>query len=160
MKGVVFGWDVESLVITVLYIRKALIPYAWMVLIVHAQNLYNHPVDDLCLAIILRMESCGLGELGVQHWLEAGPKCTKDPVVPIWDDRLWDPKVYPQSFKEEFCSGFYCYILFAGCHNDHLRESIDDHENAVVSMLGRRKDRHVIHRVVFPRSTRGRKWSI
>jgi hypothetical protein len=46
-------------------------------------NVYDHLVDDLCLAISLRMESCGLGELGVQHRPEAGPKCTKEPVVPI-----------------------------------------------------------------------------
>jgi hypothetical protein len=31
------------------------------------QNVYDHPIDDLCLAISLGMESCGLGELGVQH---------------------------------------------------------------------------------------------
>jgi hypothetical protein len=35
-------------------------------------------------------------------------------------DRLWDPKVYPHSFKEEFSSGL-CYdILLVGCHNGHL----------------------------------------
>ena len=50
-----------------LYIGEALIPCAWMLLIVHAQNVYNHPVDDLYLAISLGMERCGLGELGVQH---------------------------------------------------------------------------------------------
>ena len=56
---------VESPVITVLYIGEALIPCAWMLQIVHAQNVYNHPLDDLFLAISLDMESCGIGELGV-----------------------------------------------------------------------------------------------
>jgi hypothetical protein len=68
--------------------------------------------------------------------------------------------VYPHSFKEEFSSGF-CYdILLAGHHNGHLRESVDDHKNTIISMLSRRKARHVIHRDGFPRSTRGRKRSI
>ena len=30
-------------------------------------DVYNHHVDNLFLAISLGMESCGLGELGVQH---------------------------------------------------------------------------------------------
>jgi hypothetical protein len=68
--------------------------------------------------------------------------------------------VYPHSFKEEFSSGFCCDILLAGRHNGHLREFVDDHENTVISMLSRRKARHVIHGDGFPRSTRGRQWSI
>jgi hypothetical protein len=124
------------------------------------QNVYNHPVDDLCLAISLRMESCGLGELGVRHRPEAGPKCTKEPTVPIWDDTLWDPKVYPHSFKEEFSSGFCCDILLASYDNGHLRESVVDHKNKVIFILSKRKARHVIHRDRFPRSTGGRKRSI
>jgi hypothetical protein len=68
--------------------------------------------------------------------------------------------VYPHSFKEVFSSGFCCDILLASCHNGHLPESVDDHENTVISMLSIRKDRHLIHGDGFPRSTRGRKWSI
>ena len=139
---------------------KALIPCAWMIWIVHAQNVYNHPIDDLYLAISLGMVSSGLGELGVQHWPEAGPKCAEEPAVTIWYDRLWDTKVHPHSFKEEFSSGFCCDILFVGYHNGHLWEYIDDHENIVVSMLSRRKVWHVIHGNGFPRSIRGRKQSI
>jgi hypothetical protein len=30
-------------------------------------NVYDHPVDDLCLAISLGVESRGLSELGIQH---------------------------------------------------------------------------------------------
>jgi len=68
--------------------------------------------------------------------------------------------VYPYSFKEEFSSGFCCDILLAGHHNGHIRESIDDHKNTVISMLSRRKARHVIHRDGFPRLTGCRKQSI
>ena len=50
-----------------LYIGEALVPCAWMLLIVHVHNLYNNYVDDLCLAISLGMESCGLGEVGVKN---------------------------------------------------------------------------------------------
>ena len=64
-------------------IGEALIPCAWMLSVVHAQNVYNHPDDDLCLAISLGMESCGLSEFGVQHRPEIGPKCTEEPASPI-----------------------------------------------------------------------------
>ena len=43
----------------------------------------DHPVDNLCLAVILRMESCELSEFGVQHRPKIGPKCTEEPVVLI-----------------------------------------------------------------------------
>jgi len=72
----------------------------------------------------------------------------------IWDDRLWDPKMYPHSLKEEFSSSFFCDILLAGCRNGRLREFVDDHKITVVSMLSRRKARHVIHGDGFPRPTR------
>jgi len=63
-------------------------------------------------------------------------------------------------FKEDFYSGFCCDILLAGRHTGHLQESIDDHKNTIIAMLSRRKARHVIHGYGFPRSTRGRQWSI
>jgi hypothetical protein len=44
---------------------------------------YDHSIDDLYLAINLQMESCGLGELGVKHQPEAGPKCAEEPAVLI-----------------------------------------------------------------------------
>ena len=94
--------------------------------------------------------------VGFQNWPEAGPKCIEEIFVSIWDDRLWDPKVKPKSFKKYFSSGFCCDILLAGRHNGHLWESVDDHENTVISMLSRRKAWHVIHGDGFPRSTRGR----
>ena len=51
-------------------------------------------------------------------------------------------------------------MLLASHHNGHLRESIDNHKNIVISMLSRRKGRHVIHGDGFPRSTRGMQRSI
>ena len=42
------------------------------------QNVYDHPVDDIFLAISLRMESYGLGELGVQHRPKGRPKYTDE----------------------------------------------------------------------------------
>ena len=64
--------------------------------------------------------------------------------------------MYPHSFKEEFSSGLHC----ASHHNGHLRESIDDYKNIVISMLSRRNSQHVIDGDGFPRLTRGRKRSI
>jgi hypothetical protein len=47
------------------------------------KDVYDHLVDDLCLTISLQMESCGIGELGIQHRPEAGPKCNEEPDIPI-----------------------------------------------------------------------------
>ena len=57
----------DGSVIAMLYIGEDFIPCVWMLQVLHAQNVYDHPVDDLCLAISLGVESCGLSELGVQH---------------------------------------------------------------------------------------------
>ena len=68
--------------------------------------------------------------------------------------------MYPHSFKEELISDFCCDIILAGRHNGHLQESVNNHKNIVVTMLSRRKASHVIHGDGFPRSTRGKQWSI
>ena len=68
--------------------------------------------------------------------------------------------MHPHSFKEEFSSGLCCDILLPGHHNGHLQESVDDHENTVISMLSRRKALDVIHGYGFPRSNMGRQQSI
>ena len=60
----------ESLVAVVLYIGKDFIPCARMLQVVHVQNVYDHFVDEICLAISLGVESHGLSELGIQHRLE------------------------------------------------------------------------------------------
>ena len=49
----------------------------------HAQNVYDHPIDNLYLAISLGMEGCRLSEFGVQHRPETRPECTEELVVPI-----------------------------------------------------------------------------
>ena len=63
-------------------------------------------------------------------------------------------------FKEELSSGLSYDNLLASCHNGHIKESVDGHENAVIVVLSRRKTQHVIHGDGFPRSTRSRKRSI
>ena len=68
--------------------------------------------------------------------------------------------MYRHSYKEKLNSGF-CYdTLLVGFQNGHLIESVDDHENTVISMLSRRKAQHVIHGDGFQRSTRGRQRGI
>jgi hypothetical protein len=54
-------------VVVVLNIGKTLIPGVGVLGIVHAQDVHDHPVDDLGLAIHLGVEGSGLGELGVQQ---------------------------------------------------------------------------------------------
>lgn len=58
--------------------------------------------------------------------------------------------------NEEFGSGFCCDTLLVGCQNGHLRESVDDHENTLISLFGGRKAQHVIHGDGFPGPARSR----
>jgi hypothetical protein len=57
----------DSPVVTMLDIWETLVPCTWMLRIVCAQDVHNHPIDDLCLAIGLGVESSGFCELGVQQ---------------------------------------------------------------------------------------------
>ena len=43
----------ERFVVVVLNIGEAFIPFAWMLRVVHAHNVYDLPIDDICLAISL-----------------------------------------------------------------------------------------------------------
>jgi hypothetical protein len=56
----------ESHVVVVLNIWKTLIPCTQMLRVVHAQDVHNHLIDDLCLAIGLGLETSGFSELVVQ----------------------------------------------------------------------------------------------
>ncbi len=111
------------------------------------QPLFGHQLGD---------ESRGLSEFCIQHRPKTWLKCNQEFAIPIWDNGLWDPKVYPHSLKEELNSGLYCDTLLAGCHDGHLRESIDDNENAIVAVLSRRKARNIIDGDRLPRPTRSR----
>ena len=57
----------ESPFITVLNIGETLIPCMQMLRVVHAQDVKNHLIDDLCLVVFLGVESSGFSELGVQQ---------------------------------------------------------------------------------------------
>lgn len=57
----------QGSVVAMLDIGKTLIPCAGVCGIVHAQDMYDHPVDDLGLAVCLGVEGSGFGELGIQQ---------------------------------------------------------------------------------------------
>jgi hypothetical protein len=42
----------------------------------------------------------------------------------------------PNTFKEELSGGLGCDSLLVGCQNFHLRESINDHKDTIIPMLG------------------------
>jgi hypothetical protein len=48
-------------------IRKALIPSARVLGIIHVKDMHNHLIYNLSLAICLGVEGHGFGELGVQQ---------------------------------------------------------------------------------------------
>jgi hypothetical protein len=56
----------ESPIVTMMNIEETLIPCTWMFRVVHAHDVPNHLIDDLCLAICLVVERNGFSELGVQ----------------------------------------------------------------------------------------------
>jgi hypothetical protein len=59
--------DMERLVVAMLNIGKTLIPCRQMLIFLHVQDVHNHPIDNLYLAIDLRVEGSGFSELGVQQ---------------------------------------------------------------------------------------------
>jgi hypothetical protein len=91
-----------------------------MLRIVHAQDVHNHPIDDLCLTVGFGVESSGFCELGVQQRLETRPKFFEEPTISIGDDGMWYPKVDPHTFEEYLGNICRCYILLAGCEDCHL----------------------------------------
>jgi hypothetical protein len=50
-----------------LNIGKNLIPCIGVLGIVHVQDMHDHPIDNLSLAIYLGVEGSGFGDLGVQQ---------------------------------------------------------------------------------------------
>ena len=56
----------ESHVVTVLDIWETLVPCTGMLRILHVQDVHNHPIDKLSLAIGFGLESSGFCHLGVQ----------------------------------------------------------------------------------------------
>jgi hypothetical protein len=46
-------------------IEKTLIPCAGVLGILHVQDMYDHPIYELNLAICLGVEGSGFGELGI-----------------------------------------------------------------------------------------------
>jgi hypothetical protein len=106
--------------VTVLEIWETLVPCMGVLRIVHAQDVHNHPIDDIGLAIGLGVERSGFCELSVQQRPETQPKSVEEPVVLVRDDGLWYPKVNPNSFKAELGSICRCEILLTGCEDGHL----------------------------------------
>jgi hypothetical protein len=53
--------------VAMLDIGKTLIPCAKVLGIIHAQDMHDHSIYDLNLAIFGGVEGCGFGELGVQQ---------------------------------------------------------------------------------------------
>jgi hypothetical protein len=56
----------QGSVVAMLDIGKTLIPCAGVLGILHAQDIYNHSIHSLRLAICLGVEGSGFGELGIQ----------------------------------------------------------------------------------------------
>jgi hypothetical protein len=57
----------QGLLVAMMDIGNTLIPCARVLGIIHAHDMHDHSIYDLGLAICLRVEGCGFGELGVQQ---------------------------------------------------------------------------------------------
>jgi hypothetical protein len=115
LKWYMFDGTMERPVVTVLDISETLVPCTWMLIILHAHDVHNHPIDDLCLAISLGVESSGFCELGFQQRPETRPKGVEEPVVLVEDDGLWYPKEDPHLFEEYLGSICCCDIILTVC---------------------------------------------
>jgi hypothetical protein len=54
-----------------LEINKSFIPCVWILGFLHAQEMHDHPIDELYFSISLRVEGSGFGNLDIQQRLEA-----------------------------------------------------------------------------------------
>jgi hypothetical protein len=97
---------------------------------------YNHPIDELGLAINLGVERSGFCEIGVQHRSEIQPKGAEEPNVSVGYDGFWYPKVNPNSFEDDISSIARYDSLLTGCEDGHLLKPINDHKHIFISMLG------------------------
>jgi hypothetical protein len=113
-------WNYGEICCNCVDIWETLIPCTRMLRVVHAQDVYNHPIDDLSLAIDLGVERSGFCELGVQQRPETRPKGDEEPAVSVRYDGLWYPKVQLKSFEEEIGNIGHCENLRTGCDNGHL----------------------------------------
>ena len=68
LKWVLANRAMNSSIVDVLHIRKAIIPLTWMFIVMHCQYVHDHLIDHFYLSIDLGMEGSGFGELGVQQW--------------------------------------------------------------------------------------------
>jgi hypothetical protein len=157
LKWDMFGGAMESSVVTVMNIVETLIPCTWLLIIVHVQDVHNHPIDDLCLAFILGVKRSAFCELGVQQRPKNRPKCVEELVVLVGYDGVWYPKVEPHSFEEEIGTNFRYDFLISSCEDGHLRKPINDQKYAAISFLSGRQARHVIQLDGFPRILENRK---
>jgi hypothetical protein len=57
----------DNHVVVLLNIGKTLIPSINILRFIHVQDVHNHLIDDLCLAIGLRIEGSGFSGLGFQQ---------------------------------------------------------------------------------------------
>jgi hypothetical protein len=49
---------------------------------------------------------------------------------------MWEPKMNPNTIKEEPRSGLDCDTLFTWCQNFHLREPIVNHKDTIMTIFG------------------------
>jgi hypothetical protein len=145
LKWAMAGGAMDRPIVAMLDIWETLVPCTGMIRIVHVQDVHNHLIDNLSLAIGLGVERSGFCELGVQERPETRPKGVEEPIVSIEDDGLSYPKMDPNSFEEELGNICRCDILLTGYENGHLRKLINDHKHTFIFVLGGWKTRHVIH---------------
>jgi hypothetical protein len=71
----------QGSIVAMMDIGKTLIACAQVLGIVHAHDMYVHPIDDLNLAMCVGVKGNGFGELDIQQLLEAQPECAEELTV-------------------------------------------------------------------------------
>jgi hypothetical protein len=93
------GGTMEIHVVNMLDIGKTLIPCMWMLRIVHVQDVQNHVIGNLGLAISLGVESSGFLSLVSNRDQRLNQKVLRNLLSQVGDDGLWYPKVDPHSLE-------------------------------------------------------------
>ena len=120
LKWAMADGTMESSGVAVLDIWETLFPCTRMLIVVHVQDVHNHRIDGLGLAIDLGVEISGFCELGVQQRPETLPKGVEEPVVSFRDDGLWYSKVKPNMFEEDLSNICHCDIPLTGYEDGHI----------------------------------------
>jgi hypothetical protein len=151
------GGAMESPVVAMLNIGNTIIPCTWMLRVVHVQDVQNHLIDDVFLAVSLGVESSGLLSLVSNNDQRLDQNVLRNLLSRSEMRVCGIPKWTHTCSKKRWVVSVACNSLLAGYEDGHVRKPINYHKYTIISLFGGLKAINVIYRNGFPRNTRSRK---